>query len=105
MLCDRVCGVAEIASDRVVVKLTEQIRFQRCPLAGIDAMAAATTHTFPRHTHDQYGMGVIDSGGHSSSSGRGQAEAGPGGLIFANLCKFPLRGPPPRGPRALLHPY
>jgi hypothetical protein len=47
-------------------------------------MAAATTHTFPRHTHDQYGMGVIDSGGHASSSGRGQVEAGPGSLIFVN---------------------
>jgi AraC-like ligand binding domain len=47
-------------------------------------MAAATTRTFPRHTHDQYGMGVIDSGGHASSSGRGQVEAGPGSLIFVN---------------------
>jgi len=60
------------------VKLAEQIRFQRHPSAGIDAMAAATTRTFPRHTHDQYGMGVIDSGGHASSSDRGQVEAGPG---------------------------
>jgi AraC-like DNA-binding protein len=77
-------GVAEIASDRVVVKLIEQIRFQRYPLAGIDAMAAATTRAFPRHTHDQYGMGVIDSGGHASSSDRGQVEAGPGSLIFVN---------------------
>src|SRR5260370_40083953 len=82
MLCDRVCGVAEIASDRVVVKLTEQIRFQRYPLAGIDAMAAGTTRAVPRHTHDQYGMGGIDSGGHASSSGRGQGEAWPGSLII-----------------------
>jgi len=64
--------------------VTEQIRFQRYPLAGIDAMTAATARTFPRHTHDQYGMGVIDSGGHASSSDRGQVEAGPGSLIFVN---------------------
>jgi len=62
------------------VKLTEHIRFRRSPLAGIDAMAAATTRTFPRHTHDQYGMGVVDSGGHASSSDRGPVEAGPGFL-------------------------
>jgi AraC-like DNA-binding protein len=66
------------------VKPAEHIRFHSSPLAGIDAMAAATTRTFPRHTHDQYGMGVIDSGGHASSSDRGQVVAAPGSLIFVN---------------------
>jgi hypothetical protein len=47
----------------VAVKLTEHIRFYSFPLAGIDAMAAATPRTFPRHTHDQYGMGVIEAPG------------------------------------------
>ena len=47
-------------------------------------MAAATVRTYPRHTHDQYGIGVIDSGGHASSSDRGQVEAAPGSLIFVN---------------------
>jgi len=66
------------------VKLAEHIRFHSSPLAGIDAMAAATTRTFPRHTHDQYGMGVIDAGGHASASDRGQVVAAPGSLIFVN---------------------
>ena len=47
-------------------------------------MSATTSRTFPRHTHDQYGIGVIDMGGHASLSGRGQVEAGAGSLIFVN---------------------
>jgi len=51
---------------------------------GIDAMSASTSHVFPRHTHDQYGIGVIDAGGHASLSDRGQVIAGPGSLICVN---------------------
>ncbi len=47
-------------------------------------MSAATARSFPRHTHDQYGVGVVDSGGHASWSGRGQVEAGPGHFISVN---------------------
>lgn len=47
-------------------------------------MSAASARTFPRHTHDQYGMGVVDCGGHASLSDRGQVRAGPGSLIFVN---------------------
>jgi AraC-like DNA-binding protein len=64
--------------------MPEQIRFHNFPLPGIDAMTAATSRSFPRHTHDQYGIGVIDSGGHASLSDRGQVEAAPGSLIFVN---------------------
>ncbi|MGH7880284.1 MAG: AraC family ligand binding domain-containing protein, partial [Candidatus Binataceae bacterium] len=59
-------------------------RFHKVPFAGVDAMSATSTRTFPRHTHDQYGMGVVDSGAHASLSDRGQVEAGPGSLIFVN---------------------
>jgi AraC-like DNA-binding protein len=62
----------------------EQIRFHQSRLLGIDAMTAATARSFPRHTHDQFGLGVIDAGGHASLSDRGQVEAGPGNLIFVN---------------------
>jgi AraC-like DNA-binding protein len=64
--------------------MLDRIRFHRFPVAGIDAMTATTSRSFPRHTHDQYGIGVIDAGGHASLSGRGQVEAGPGSLIFVN---------------------
>jgi hypothetical protein len=59
-------------------------RFHDFPIAGIDPMTAATARSFPRHTHDQYGIGVVDSGGHASWSGRGQVEAGPGNFICVN---------------------
>lgn len=64
--------------------MSERVIFHRFPLAGIDAMSASTARSYPRHTHDQYGIGVVDAGGHASSSGRGAVEAGPGSLIFVN---------------------
>jgi hypothetical protein len=64
--------------------LTERITYFKVAVEGIDAMSATTSRTYPRHTHDQYGIGVIDSGGHASLSGRGQVEASAGSLIFVN---------------------
>jgi AraC-like DNA-binding protein len=60
------------------------IRYFRLPHAGIDAMRACTARAFARHVHDQYGIGLVDAGGHSSWSGRGQVEAGPGAFITVN---------------------
>jgi AraC-like DNA-binding protein len=62
----------------------DYVRFHDFPVAGIDAMTASTRHSFPRHTHDQYGIGIVDSGGHASWSGRGHVEAGPGTFISLN---------------------
>ncbi|WP_251977675.1 AraC family transcriptional regulator [Salinicola avicenniae] len=39
---------------------------------------------FPRHSHDEYGVGVMLDGGHVSWSGRGQVEAGPRHVITVN---------------------
>jgi AraC-like DNA-binding protein len=64
--------------------MNDQIRYFKVALAGMDAMAATTARSYPRHTHDQYGIGVIDRGGHASLSSRGQVEAGMGSLIFVN---------------------
>lgn len=64
--------------------MPEAIAFHAFPLAGIDPMSASTARAFPRHTHDQYGIGVVDAGGHASWSGRGQVEAGPGTFISVN---------------------
>jgi AraC-like DNA-binding protein len=64
--------------------VSDVITFHALPLAGIDAMSASSARAFPRHTHDQYGIGVVDSGGHASWSGRGQVEAGPGHCICVN---------------------
>jgi AraC-like DNA-binding protein/quercetin dioxygenase-like cupin family protein len=62
----------------------DDVRFHDFPVAGVDAMTASTGRSFPRHTHDEYGIGLIDSGGHASWSGRGQVEAGPGSFICVN---------------------
>jgi AraC-like DNA-binding protein len=64
--------------------MVERITYFKVALRGIDAMSATTSRTYPRHTHDQYGVGVIDRGGHASLSGRGQVQAGAGNLIFVN---------------------
>ena len=64
--------------------VVERIRYFKVALQGIDAMSATTSRAYPRHTHDQYGIGVIDSGGHASLSGRGEVEASAGHLIFVN---------------------
>ncbi|HTN97992.1 MAG TPA: AraC family transcriptional regulator [Nordella sp.] len=53
-------------------------------MTGVDAVEAATRHVFPRHTHDQFGIGVIHRGAQKSASGRGPVEAGPGDAITVN---------------------
>jgi hypothetical protein len=75
---------AAAADSRSTKSMVDHIRHFKVALKGIDAMSATTSRTYFRHTHDQYGIGVIDSGGHSSLSGRGQVEAGTGNLIFVN---------------------
>jgi AraC-like DNA-binding protein len=63
---------------------TECVRYHTLPLAGMEAMTAHTLRSFPRHTHDEFGIGLIDAGGHGSVSGRGHVEAGPGHFISVN---------------------
>jgi AraC-like DNA-binding protein len=64
--------------------MLDQIRYHSFPLSGIEAMTARTSRVYPRHTHDQYGIGVVDYGGHASDSDRGRYQAGPGSLICLN---------------------
>jgi AraC-like DNA-binding protein len=61
-----------------------QFRMPHCAMAGIEAVAAESCHTFPRHTHEQFGIGVIERGAQKSHSGRGLVEAGPGDMITVN---------------------
>lgn len=56
----------------------------RCHASGIEAVAADTAQRFGRHTHDQYGVGLIVRGAQRSASGRGMYEAGAGDLIMVN---------------------
>jgi len=51
---------------------------------GITAMELMSNHCFPRHAHDEYGIGVILSGAQRSWSGVGLVESLPGDVISVN---------------------
>jgi quercetin dioxygenase-like cupin family protein len=61
-----------------------KIRMLRSAAAGIDAVEAETRQSFARHTHDQFGIGLIYEGAQKSLSGRGIVEAGAGDMITVN---------------------
>ncbi|APG83145.1 AraC family transcriptional regulator [Sinorhizobium americanum] len=52
--------------------------------AGVEVVEAATRHSFARHTHEQFGIGLIHQGAQRSLSGRGTVEAEAGDVITVN---------------------
>ncbi|WP_291690944.1 AraC family transcriptional regulator [Bradyrhizobium sp.] len=73
-----------------------QVAVHRAPDLGITAMELASNHHFPRHSHDEYGIGVVLSGAQRSWSGMGQVESLPGDVITVNPGEVhdghPIRG-------------
>lgn len=61
-----------------------QFKIARCGTSSVDAVWADTPHAFGRHTHDQFGIGVILRGAQKSMSGRGIVEAQAGDVITVN---------------------
>jgi AraC-like DNA-binding protein len=61
-----------------------EVRQYRTALPGVEAVSLKSLRQFPRHSHDQFGIGVIDSGGHRSWSGLGWVEAICGDIIMVN---------------------
>ncbi|AMP71574.1 AraC family transcriptional regulator [Ralstonia solanacearum] len=55
-----------------------------CRLPGVVAVEATSARSFSRHTHDQFGIGVVLRGAQDSASGRGQVRAVSGDLIAVN---------------------
>ncbi|MCA1490987.1 AraC family transcriptional regulator [Ensifer sp. NBAIM29] len=53
-------------------------------IAGVDVVEAQTSCSFQRHTHDQFGIGLIQHGAQKSLSGRGTVEAQAGDVITVN---------------------
>ena len=53
-------------------------------LPGIDAISIKSDRTFPRHSHDEFGLGYIVEGAQDSWSGRGLVEAVAGDTITVN---------------------
>jgi hypothetical protein len=60
--------------------------FKQLPVGmrGAHADMADSAMAFCRHSHEQFGIGLMERGGHRSSSGRGIVEAGPGDVITVN---------------------
>jgi AraC-like DNA-binding protein len=56
----------------------------RSALCWVEARTLASDRVFPRHSHDQLGVGVIVSGAHRSWSGIGNVEARAGDIIMVN---------------------
>lgn len=61
-----------------------QFAMLRCSMPGIEAVVAQSRHSFPKHTHDQFGIGLVSKGAHRSLSGRGTVEAEAGDVITVN---------------------
>lgn len=55
-----------------------------CAVKGVDAVAADSDRSFPKHTHDQFGLGYIVRGAQQSASGVGSVEAQAGNVISVN---------------------
>jgi len=53
-------------------------------LPGVDVISIRSDRSFPRHSHDEFGIGYLVSGGQESWSGRGLVEAGAGDIITVN---------------------
>jgi len=73
-----------IRMSHTMTQRSHEVTLHRSPIAGINAMELASNHSFPRHTHDEYGIGVVLSGAQRSWSSVGQVESLPGDVITVN---------------------
>lgn len=63
---------------------THRVLQHRSAVPGIEALTLASNHAFPRHSHDQLGIGIMISGAQRSWSGIGQVESRAGDAIMVN---------------------
>jgi len=61
-----------------------QVEQHKSNIPGIEARTLVSNHHFPRHSHDQFGIGVIAFGAQRSWSGVGQVQAVAGDVIMSN---------------------
>lgn len=62
----------------------KQFTMLPCHLAGVEAVRAQSRHSFGRHMHEQFGIGVVVQGAQKSLSGLGMVEAMAGDTITVN---------------------
>jgi AraC-like DNA-binding protein len=68
----------------VVVRRIHRVEQHRSRIPGIEAMTLFSNHAFPRHSHDQLGIGIMTSGAQRSWSVIGQVESETGDVIMVN---------------------
>lgn len=61
-----------------------QVEQHKVAVPGIEAMTLVSNHHFPRHSHEQFGVGVIAFGAQRSWSGIGSVSAAAGDVIMLN---------------------
>jgi AraC-like DNA-binding protein len=61
-----------------------RVEQHRSGMPGIEAMTLFSDHSFPRHSHDQFGIGIMTSGAQRSWSVIGQVESEAGDVIMCN---------------------
>jgi AraC-like DNA-binding protein len=61
-----------------------QVEQHKVGVPGIEAMTFVSNHHFPRHSHEQFSIGVIAFGAQRSWSGVGSVSAAVGDVIMAN---------------------
>ena len=67
-----------------MVSRIHQVEQLKSNIRGIEAMTLVSSCHFPRHSHDQFGIGVIAFGAQRSWSGVGPVQAFAGDVIMAN---------------------
>lgn len=61
-----------------------RVTAHKVTLPGITAVTAQSARRFARHSHDQFGIGLVLKGAQSSASGRGQVWGQAGDIITVN---------------------
>lgn len=61
-----------------------RVEQHKVAVPGIEAMTLVSNHHFPRHSHEQFGVGVIAFGAQRSWSGIGSVSAAAGDVIMLN---------------------
>jgi AraC-like DNA-binding protein len=68
----------------LVINRTHRVEQHRSAIPGIEARTLFSDHAFPRHSHDQFGIGIMTFGAQRSWSGIGQVESEVGDVIMVN---------------------
>jgi AraC-like DNA-binding protein len=74
----------KFARQTVVVARTHRVVQHKSAIPGIEGLTLFSDHAFPRHSHDQFGIGIMTSGAQRSWSVIGQVESQAGDVIMLN---------------------